>query len=264
MQKFSASALSALAAATLLAGCASVQKSSAWASVRAVRHAGPGEISPASAYAAKLHQTLQDSGIDHKIVTVKFRYHSRILLDREGEETAVIYRDPATPANPWWLMSERLTNPMWLPTKPIASQVAFYLSRPVSIVKVEDFPAKEIKHAKKHKRSTKAAQRIVGEWHLGYGTNLTLNGDSTFEMSDVRCFGTYYEEHGNWRLVQDQLTLVPICKGNLLGGESWTLRMHRYRNDVVFVPSDCEKGFQTSSSKHDLQDSLYSSFQRSK
>ena len=143
MQKFPLPILAASVAATLLAGCASAQKSRVWQTVKAVPHSGPFEKSPPAAYAARLHKTLQEAGIAHKVVTVKFRYQSRILLDREGEDTAVIYRDPATPADPWWLMSERLSNPVWLPAKPVASQAAFYLRRPVSIVKVEDFPAKK-------------------------------------------------------------------------------------------------------------------------
>jgi len=141
------SVLSALIAATLLTGCGSAKKSplksSAWQTVKAVPHSGPLEKSPPAAYAARLHKTLQCAGIAHKVITVKFRYQAPILRDREGEDTAVIYRDTATPAHPWWLMSERLANPMWLPSKPLASQAAFYLSRPVRIVKVEDFPAKK-------------------------------------------------------------------------------------------------------------------------
>ena len=143
MQKSLLPVLAGFAAATLIAGCASAEKSRVWQTVKAVRHSGPFEKSPPAAYAARLHKTLQGAGVAHKVVTVKFRYQSRILLNREGEDTAVIYRDPATPASPWWLMSERLSNPLWLPSKPVASQAAFYLRRPVSIVKAEDFPAKK-------------------------------------------------------------------------------------------------------------------------
>ncbi len=138
MQKLT---LLALLVATLVAGCAPAQKSRTWQTVRSVRHAGPADAQPAVAYAKKLHGVLQCAGVEHKVVTLKFRHDFRILLRRDAEDTAVIYRDPATPKHPWWLMSDRLSRPLWLPTAPVASQAAFYLTRPVTIVKVEDYPA---------------------------------------------------------------------------------------------------------------------------
>lgn len=134
-----------LGAAILFTGC-TTKKSAAWQTVRAVPHAGPGEKVPAAAYANRVHVALRDAGIEHKVVTFKFHYGTRLLLRREGEETAVVYRDPATPANSWWLMAERLSTPVWLPDAPIERQAAFYVSRPVSIVKFEDLPASAGKH----------------------------------------------------------------------------------------------------------------------
>ena len=52
-------------------------------------------------------------------------------------------------------MAERLSTPVWLPAEPLASQVAFYVRRPASIVKVEDFPAKDAKHANNTKHDGK-------------------------------------------------------------------------------------------------------------
>jgi hypothetical protein len=106
-------------------------------------------------YADKLHKTLQDARVEHKVVTFKFRYRSRLHLQREGEETAVIYRDCCTPSQPWWIMADRLSTPVWLPTAPVESQVAFYVSRPATIVKIDEFteeaarPAKKPSHARK-------------------------------------------------------------------------------------------------------------------
>ena len=157
----------AILAAVILAGCESPQKSRTWETVKAVRHAGPFVKDPASAYAEKLHTTLQSASVAHKVVTFKFRYRSRLLLNREGEETAVIYRDCATPAQASWLMSERLSSPVWLPRKPLESQVAFYLSRPVSIVKVEDFPANAARHARKHKHSGKDGKTLLKPFRPG-------------------------------------------------------------------------------------------------
>ena len=151
MQKFSLLA----AAAILLAGCAPSQKSSAWKIARTLPHAGPHTDAPDTDYAHRLHFALLEAGVGHKVVTFQFRYRSRILLNREGGETAVLYRDTATPAHPWWLMAERLGTPVWLPAEPLASQVAFYVRRPVSIVKVEDFPAKDATRAGRTKHDGK-------------------------------------------------------------------------------------------------------------
>lgn len=150
--------LLAAAAAILVAGCAAPRKSNTWSIVRAVPHSGPAAKAPAIEYAKELHATLQAARVEHRIVTFKFRYRSRILLNREGEETAVIYRDNATPARPWWLMSERLFSPVWLPTEPVSSQVSFYVRRPATVVKIEDFPAR---HARKHRHAGKDGKSVV-------------------------------------------------------------------------------------------------------
>ena len=166
MHKFALLATTAL----LLAGCEAPQQSRTWETVKTVRHVGPFVKEPAAAYAEKLHTALQGARIEHKVVTFKFRYRSRLLLNREGEETAVIYRDPATPANPWWLMSERLFSPVWLPTQPVATQVSFYVSRPATVVKVEEFsaeicnPGKESKSiVKMHKGKKQAGKKVAGK-----------------------------------------------------------------------------------------------------
>ena len=116
---------------------------------------------PAAAYAEKLHHALQSAHVEHKVVTFKFRYRSRLLLDREGEETAVIYRDCSTPANPWWIMAERLSTPVWLPTQPVASQVAFFLSRPTAIVKIDEFPAESTRPTKKAIYAGKSGKSVA-------------------------------------------------------------------------------------------------------
>ena len=161
--------LALLAATTLLlAGCETPRPSRTWETVKAVRHTGPFVENPAAAYAEKLHATLQTAHVEHKVVTFKFRYRSRLLLHREGEETAVVYRDPATPAQPWWLMSERLCTPVWLPTKPLASQVAFHVRRPATLVKVETFPAEICKPARESK--------CGGKKHAGKGGESAVHG----------------------------------------------------------------------------------------
>ncbi|MEO6785779.1 MAG: hypothetical protein ABI318_06565 [Chthoniobacteraceae bacterium] len=144
-----------ITAAIFLTGCEAAKRSRTWETVRSVPHIGPRMDTPDTAYADRLHSALHDARVEHKVVTFKFRYRSRLLLNPEGEETAVIYRDNATPAHPWWLMAERLTTPVWLPSEPVASQAAFYVSRPVTIVKVEDFLVNDAKHARKTKHDGK-------------------------------------------------------------------------------------------------------------
>lgn len=152
MHKF---ALLTATAALFLAGCEAPRHSRTWETVKAVRHVGPFVKDPAVAYAEKLHKALQSTRVEHRVVTFKFRYRSRLLLNREGEETAVIYRDPATPAHPWWLMSERLFSPVWLPTQPLASQVAFYVRRPATVVSLDEFPSEICKPEKGSKSAGK-------------------------------------------------------------------------------------------------------------
>ena len=165
--------LAVLTAATalLLAGCEAPRQSRTWETVKALRHAGPFVKEPAVTYAENLHTTLRSERVEHKVVTFKFRYRSRLMLNREGEETAVIYRDSATPAHPWWLMSERLFSPVWLPTQPVASQVAFYVRRPATVVKLDEFPADIAKPAKGSKSAGKnhAGKKKAGRKHAGKG-----------------------------------------------------------------------------------------------
>ena len=142
-------ALLTTATAILLAGCGTSQPSRTWEAVKAVRHTGPGVQNPDAAYAEKLHNALQGARVEHKVVTFKFRYRSRLNLYREGEETAVIYRDCCTPAQPWWIMAERLSTPVWLPTQPVESQVSFFVRRRATVVKIEEFPAEATKPAGK-------------------------------------------------------------------------------------------------------------------
>jgi hypothetical protein len=125
----------------LFASCQTQQRSRTWEVVKATPHPGPGEKDPSGAYATKLHKALEKSGVEHKVVTFKFRYVSRLTLNHEGEDTVVIYRDGANAAQPWWIMAERLWSPMWLPASAIDSQVSFFVRRPASVVKVEEFPA---------------------------------------------------------------------------------------------------------------------------
>jgi hypothetical protein len=137
MHKLLAFAIGLVAA---LSGCSATQKTQTWATVKAVRHPQPGIPDRARAFAGELHTTLAHSGVEHKIVTFTFRYSGKYDMNRLAESTAVIYRDSGTPAHPWWLIDEDLSNPLWLPTESPQCQIGFRLHRPATIVKVEEFP----------------------------------------------------------------------------------------------------------------------------
>lgn len=129
------------AIAIFLTGCQSTHSSKTWHKVRSVPHVGPGIGNRSQAYADRLHTTLQRAGIEHKVVKFRFKYPGLLRLDRPGEDIAVIYRDPSQSSQPWWLASECIWSPVWLPTASVESQVAFYLRRPVTITSATSFPA---------------------------------------------------------------------------------------------------------------------------
>lgn len=158
MHKF---ALLTTATAILLAGCETPRPSPTWETVKAVRRVGPGVQKPAATYAENLHKALLAARVEHKVVTIKFRYRSRLQLNCEGEETAVIYHDCCTPGQPWWIMAERLPGPIWLPTQPVESQVAFYVRRPASIVKIDEFGEFGARPTKKSDRSRGDGKSVV-------------------------------------------------------------------------------------------------------
>ena len=135
--------LTSLAAgiAVLLAGCQPNQNSRTWEAVKATPHAGLFVPNRSSVYAQKLHKTLQHAGVEHRVVTFRFKYPTVLKVDRTGEDVAVIYKDTGSPGNPWWLMSECLWNPVWLPSDAVQHQVDFYVRRPAKIVSVVAFRA---------------------------------------------------------------------------------------------------------------------------
>ena len=125
--------------AIFLAGCQPTQNSRTWEAVKAAPHIGPGVPHRTAVYAQQLHKTLQRAGVEHKVVTFRFKYPSILKIDRVGEDVAVIYKDAGTPDHPWWLMAEYLWNPVWLPSGAVRRQVDFYVRRPASIVSVAEF-----------------------------------------------------------------------------------------------------------------------------
>lgn len=130
----------ALALCLTLNGCGVFRRSETWALVRGVRVDARGEADPSQAYAAELSARLAAANVEHKVVTYQFRYRTHLREEAIGTRTAVVYRDETRPANPWWLMEERLYQPVWLPSTDLDRQISFYLRDRAEVVETRDIP----------------------------------------------------------------------------------------------------------------------------
>lgn len=137
-------------------GCQMTAPSKTWETVKSVPRTGPGVKDRPGTYAERLHKLLQQAGIEHKIVTFTFRYPTSMMVDAPTQDTAVIYKDTASPEHPWWLAAESLWSPMWLPTQSLGRQIDFYLARPSAVVSVAEYPAAATAPAKARRPRTKA------------------------------------------------------------------------------------------------------------
>jgi hypothetical protein len=136
--------LFAAAAALLLSGCAIFQRSPTWARVVDSRadYEGPADAGGKEGYINHLHQVLSNAGVEHKVVTFLFRYHSVSREESVETATAVIYRDETTPRNPWWVMDEYHHVPTWLPNGELDTQLGFFMKRKVEIIEVKEYGAR--------------------------------------------------------------------------------------------------------------------------
>jgi hypothetical protein len=91
------------------------------------------------AYIEKLQRVLSADKIEHKVVTYQYRYETRLRDEAVGTGVAVIYKDNSDPANPWWIMNDRLRKPVWLPGQNVDQQVSFYLQRTAQVIEQRDY-----------------------------------------------------------------------------------------------------------------------------
>jgi hypothetical protein len=149
IHKYPMHKLTALAAGITLCltACHSGHHTPTWEQVKATPRVGHREQDPSGIYAERLHQTLKGAGVEHKVVKFRFRYPSTYDPFRAGEDTAVLYHDPGTPAHPWWAMAEYLWNPVWLPAGSVESQIRFFMRRPATIESVKSFSATSAKRS---------------------------------------------------------------------------------------------------------------------
>jgi hypothetical protein len=128
-----------LAVALALTGCC-LKRSQTWQKV--VDHrAGHVASTGKETFADRLHAVLAADKVQHKIVTYQFRYRTRLREEAMGAGRAVIYRDAATPGNPWWVMDETTAFPVWVPDGAPERQLSFFIRRKAEVLEQKDFPA---------------------------------------------------------------------------------------------------------------------------
>jgi hypothetical protein len=149
--------------AMFMAGCESAKPSKTWEMVKAAPRSGPRVEDRCGVYAGQLHKLLQDAGVEHKVVTFTFMHPTRLMVDARAQDVAVIYKDAASPDHPWWLMTEYLWSPVWLPNQSLERQIDFYLARPSRVVSVAEYPTSNPADGKSHRRAKKKASVSAGK-----------------------------------------------------------------------------------------------------
>jgi hypothetical protein len=131
----------ALAAGLAFTGCQGSKQKSTWQKVTETR---PDKLvageDASQAYIEKLQKVLAEDKVEHKVVTYQYRYETRLRDEAVGTGVAVIYKDNSDPANPWWLMNDRLRKPVWLPGQDVDKQVTFYLQRTAQVIDQQYYP----------------------------------------------------------------------------------------------------------------------------
>lgn len=127
------------AVTVLLAGCSGLQKSEVWNRVVNAPRTTSGKGDRSSNYAGGLHSELMKAQVPHKVVTYRYPFSSKLYGHGTAERTSVIYRDDRSASNPWWLMDEQLSRPLWLPNLTVERQVNFFLRRPATVVSLREY-----------------------------------------------------------------------------------------------------------------------------
>jgi hypothetical protein len=148
-----------VAAFVILTGCS--QPSSPWRTARAVRVDTRDSDDPSAAYAEHLSGVLKTAHVEHKIVTYEYRYRTALREEAIGTRTAVIYRDDKNPNNPWWLMDESLSKPVWLPGEDENRQVSFYMQKPATVVSTTTIGGEDGKRVIAAPDASESPERMV-------------------------------------------------------------------------------------------------------
>jgi hypothetical protein len=130
----------ALTVGFTLSACTGSKPKTTWQKVTETRPDKVASGEDASqAYVEKLQKVLAADKVEHRVVTYQYRYETRLRDEAVGTGVAVLYKDNSDPANPWWLMSDRLHKPVWLPGQDMNNQVSFYLRRTAQVIEHRDY-----------------------------------------------------------------------------------------------------------------------------
>ena len=130
----------ALAVCLTLTACNESKQKSTW---QKVRETTPDKVAatadPNEAYTKKLNKVLNENKVEHKVVTYQYRYKTRMREEAVGTHSAIVYKDNSDPQNPWWLVNERTSKPVWLPGQDLNKQISFYLRRKAEVTEEKVF-----------------------------------------------------------------------------------------------------------------------------
>jgi hypothetical protein len=129
----------ALAASLLLSGCSVFRRSAAWDAVVHVRHEGLADGK--EGYINQLHRALAEVGVEHKVVSYQYNYRNVYGEEAVGSAVAILYRDDATPRDPWWIMDEYHHVPVWLPSWELKAQLEFFTRHVCEVGAVKEYGA---------------------------------------------------------------------------------------------------------------------------
>jgi hypothetical protein len=131
----------------MLSGCALFRPSETWNKVCEMDIPGKGVNGESRSYAEEMQRRLAAQGIKNKVVT--FRYTVWDRAPQSFTQSAVIYKDKATPIYPYWYVSNLTSVPVWLPNGSVAKQVGFVMGRAVEIIDVDE-PGSRRRHKGAH------------------------------------------------------------------------------------------------------------------
>lgn len=130
-----------LTACLLAAGCGGLRTSPAWEKVISTRVDTRDAADPSAAYAEQISGVLKSANVEHKVITYEFHYRTKLHEDAIETRTSVLYRDPGSSRNAWWLADEQARDPVWVPGSDLDRQLEFYLHRPATVLSVDGHPA---------------------------------------------------------------------------------------------------------------------------
>ena len=148
----------------LLAGCGMFRRSSTWDAIEHAPIASRGDSAESEAYAQHLHALLSEKGIESKVIHFRYRVLGRWGVPGSITQSAVIYRNEATPEFPWWFMDNVRTSPLWLPNGTVQEQVRFAEKRHYFVEVTDEGAERALSENPKLNRNHKEAPQT--EWKL--------------------------------------------------------------------------------------------------